>query len=275
MTAAARFYYVQEPHALMRQEPMPLSTVVSDAIHSQKVQILDERNGWLKIATEDDGYVGWVKKRSIVELKEDFFAQAKKVGRIHRLKAHLYVETDTEKGPLFSLGFGSRFEVVNRAHPRWAMVELVSGQLVYIQKGDFSEEEAPMRLDEMVRFSHRFIGLPYAWGGRSSLDGYDCSGFVQMLYAQMGVQLPRDSKDQFIWKGFQEVPIEKAGPGDLVFWGKAQDQIRHVGMFVGEGRFIHSTVKENDPSIHLSELASAEWNGTSETLPFRAARRLA
>lgn len=275
MSAAVKFYYVQDPHALMREKPRSISTVVSDALHSGRVEILAEKDGWLKIRTVEDGYAGWVRKRSIAESGCDFFAEAKRIGRVHRLRAHIYPVADTEQGPFCSLGFGSRFAVIDAAHARWAKVELVSGLVVYIQKGDFDEEAKPIRVEEMVRLSHKFLGLPYAWGGRSSLDGYDCSGFVQMLYAQIGVQLPRDSKDQFVWKGFQEVPIEKLAPGDLIFWGKAEDQIRHVGMFVGEGRFIHSTVRENDPSIHLSELEAADWSAKSETLPFRAARRLA
>lgn len=259
----------------MREKPLPQATVVSDALHSGRVEILAEKDGWFQIRTLEDGYAGWVRKRSIAELKFDFFADAKRIGRIHRLKAHIYSVADTEQGPYCSLGFGSRFSVIDATHARWVKVELVNGLVVHVQKGDFDEEAKPMRLEEMVRCSHKFLGLPYAWGGRSSLDGYDCSGFVQMLYAQMGVQLPRDSKDQFMWKGFHSVPIDKLEPGDLIFWGKAEDQIRHVGMYVGGGRFIHSTVRENDPSVHLSELEAADWSGKSETLPFRAARRLA
>ncbi|MCH9717001.1 MAG: C40 family peptidase, partial [Gammaproteobacteria bacterium] len=52
-----------------------------------------------------------------------------------------------------------------------------------------------MTKDEMIFLSQKFLGCPYTWGGRSSF-GFDCSGFVQMLYKEMGICLPRDSGPQ-------------------------------------------------------------------------------
>jgi Cell wall-associated hydrolases (invasion-associated proteins) len=69
-----------------------------------------------------------------------------------------------------------------------------------------------------MELSKRFLELPYTWGGRSSF-GYDCSGFVQMLYRQMGIFIPRDAIDQMHWEKFTPIPIEEAQLGDLYFLG--------------------------------------------------------
>ena len=122
----------------------------------------------------------------------------------------------------------------------------------------------------MCSLSLNFLNLPYTWGGRSSF-GYDCSGFVQMLYRQMGLYIPRDTKDQISWEKFKSIPIEDLSTGDLIFFGIDKDKIRHVGLYLGDQKFIHSTVAENAPYIHISSLRDADWNGPGR-FAYRAAR---
>ena len=94
-----------------------------------------------------------------------------------------------------------------------------------------------------------------------------------MLYRQMGIYLPRDSKDQIHWEGFTAIPIDQLLPGDLIFFGLAQDKIRHVGLYLGNNKFIHATVAENAPYIRVSLLSDPEWNGSGRFV-YRAARTL-
>ena len=127
---------------------------------------------------------------------------------------------------------------------------------------------------EMCAFSQNFLGLPYTWGGRSSF-GYDCSGFVQMLYRQMGIFLPRDSKDQCHWSGFREILEGEIDSGDLIFFGSGINKITHVGMYLEKGKFIHATVAENMPYIRTSSIESVEWrNDGKGRFPFQTIRRL-
>ena len=96
--------------------------------------------------------------------------------------------------------------------------------------------------DGVVGVALRYIGVPYVWGGTTP-SGFDCSGFVQYCYQQVGVNLPRTSREQFKVGTF--IAAENLGglkPGDLVFFGYGADpgRIHHVGMYVGDGNFIHA-----------------------------------
>jgi cell wall-associated NlpC family hydrolase len=84
-----------------------------------------------------------------------------------------------------------------------------------------------------VRFARRLLGVPYRYGGDSP-SGFDCSGFVRYVYAHLGVDLPHSSYADF---GLgRRVARGSLRPGDLVFF----DDVGHVGMYVGGGRFIHA-----------------------------------
>jgi cell wall-associated NlpC family hydrolase len=92
--------------------------------------------------------------------------------------------------------------------------------------------------NEIAETAERFVGLPYLWGG-SSEQGFDCSGLTMAVYQLNGFNLPRTSRDQFL--SGTEVPRESLAKGDLVFFTMSGDQkISHVGIYVGDGRFIHS-----------------------------------
>jgi len=84
------------------------------------------------------------------------------------------------------------------------------------------------------------MGTPYAWGG-SDTNGFDCSGLIQYAYARFDIALPRTSREQA--RAGTEVPRDPARlrPGDiLVFSDRPGGSVTHVGLFVGDGRFIHS-----------------------------------
>lgn len=89
-----------------------------------------------------------------------------------------------------------------------------------------------------ARTAERFVGIPYRWGGENVVDGMDCSGFVRAVYNLCGLSIPRTSRDQF--KAGDSVAKEDLRDGDLVFFGSSEDTINHVGIYVGNGRFVHA-----------------------------------
>lgn len=90
--------------------------------------------------------------------------------------------------------------------------------------------------DRVVALARGLLGTPYRWGGQAP-GGFDCSGLVYYAYGENGVSLPRTSRDQF--RAVQRIPLDAARPGDLVFFGRG-GRISHVGIYLGENRFIHS-----------------------------------
>lgn len=92
---------------------------------------------------------------------------------------------------------------------------------------------------ELVKTAKRFIGIPYRWGGTTVKNGFDCSGLTMVCYRLNGLNLPRVSRSQF--KTGKWVSKSKLRAGDLVFFAtRGGTRVTHVGMYVGDGNFIHA-----------------------------------
>lgn len=277
MVFIASLFYIISPCTDIREAPKEESEITSQAYFSESVKILEESDGWAKIETVIDGYKGWTKRNAICKGSDTFFTdQSSVVVKVNRCIAHLFNCQDTVYGPILTLPFESKLKVIDPKEKdstsRWIKVSLPDGREGYIQRGDITFNFKPVTNDEMCKMSERFLNLPYTWGGRSSF-GYDCTGFVQMLYRQRGIFLPRDSKDQMEYEGFREIEEKELKAGDLIFFGIAPDKICHAGMYLGNSSFIHATVAENQPWIRISSLSTSEWNGSGRFC-FRAFRTL-
>jgi hypothetical protein len=113
-----------------------------------------------------------------------------------------------------------------------------------------SRGEAFLR-DEIVSTAESFIGVPYSWGGTSPQQGFDCSGLTMAVYKLNGMKLPRSSKDQFaVGTSISQSQFSK---GDLVFFATSQGKkVTHVGIYIGDGQFIHAPGK--DKKIRIDSL---------------------
>ena len=95
------------------------------------------------------------------------------------------------------------------------------------------------RASELVVNAMGFLGVPYKRGGNTVETGFDCSGFVRSMYEQtVGLILPRRAEQQAA--ATQNIDKSELKPGDLVFFNTMRRAFSHVGIYVGEGRFIHS-----------------------------------
>lgn len=83
-----------------------------------------------------------------------------------------------------------------------------------------------------------FLGVKYTWGGTTPEGGFDCSGLVQYVFNKFGITTPRVSQDQF--RGGQAVNPNQARPGDLIFFRHAGGDVGHVGIYLGNGQFLHA-----------------------------------
>lgn len=256
-------YFAHLPLLDMRERPTHSSPIVSQALFGEELSVQKKEGEWSLIQTPD-GYSGWIAVEKFASRQTPYQPHL----HIQRLKAHIYSAPDTKFGPVLSLPFGAPLEQVREVDARWLEVELPDGQRAYVQRGDVEKKPFDLKADCL-----QFLGLPYTWGGRSSF-GFDCSGFVQMLYGQMGMVLPRDARLQFVDSRGKPVSLDELKLGDLLFWGVDETEIRHVGLFLGENQFIHTSSKENLPYLRISRLTDFEWSGQKGAgYLYRSARR--
>jgi cell wall-associated NlpC family hydrolase len=101
-----------------------------------------------------------------------------------------------------------------------------------------------------------FIGSPYAWGGASPVTGFDCSGFVQWVLGQFGIQPGRVVGAQY--RGGIAVPVDKLEPGDVVFFANTYAAgLSHVGIYVGDGQFVDAGTERT--GVRRASLSEPYW----------------
>jgi hypothetical protein len=218
-----------------------------------------------------DGYVGWVNSQGLTSLS--FRETTSRKLKIKYCAVPVY-ETPhvNRRRPLWILPFEVKLSILaepEEEEGRWIQVALVEGRTGWVQRGHVELNAQALSLTQMLELSHQFMGLPYIWGGTSSF-GYDCSGFIQMLGRQMGIYLPRDARQQFWDAACEPIPEEDLAAGDLLFFGNHEREIRHVGLYLGEQRLIHASVKPV-PVIQYSQL---DEPSLTQRFAYRAARRL-
>jgi cell wall-associated NlpC family hydrolase len=110
----------------------------------------------------------------------------------------------------------------------------------------------------MVLGAMAFLGVPYRRGGSAADEGFDCSGFTRHVFENsIGLILPRRVDDQASAQGLFKVGREELKPGDLVFFNTLRRTFSHVGIYLGDGKFIHSP--RAGKAVRIEDMRSAYW----------------
>ncbi|QXW19848.1 C40 family peptidase [Comamonas aquatica] len=108
----------------------------------------------------------------------------------------------------------------------------------------------------LINTAMGMIGIPYRFGGTSADTGFDCSGFVRAIYQDtVGHLLPRRADEQA--KATQKIDKKELKPGDLVFFNTMRRAFSHVGIYVGNGQFIHSPSKGK--TVRVEDMNTSYW----------------
>ena len=123
------------------------------------------------------------------------------------------------------------------------------------------------KTSDLVVTAMGLIGVPYRLGGNSVETGFDCSGFVRAIYSQtVGKMLPRRADEQA--HATEKIDRQELKPGDLVFFNTMRRTFSHVGIYVGEGKFIHAP--RTGASVRVESMQTSYW-----ARRFDGARRVA
>jgi cell wall-associated NlpC family hydrolase len=122
------------------------------------------------------------------------------------------------------------------------------------------------KASEIVIQAMGLLGVPYIRGGTSEEKGFDCSGFVRHMYDKsVGLVLPRRAEEQA--KVTEEIKRSELKPGDLVFFNTLKRTFSHVGIYVGDGKFIHAP--RPGKAVRVDDMREAYWQNR-----FNGARRV-
>jgi cell wall-associated NlpC family hydrolase len=115
------------------------------------------------------------------------------------------------------------------------------------------------KASDMVLSAMNFLGVPYRRGGNSAEHGFDCSGFTRHVFEMsLGLVLPRRVDDQASAPGLVKVGREELKPGDLVFFNTLKRTFSHVGIYIGDGKFIHSP--RTGAKVRVEDMRYAYWS---------------
>ena len=137
--------------------------------------------------------------------------------------------------------------------PKVEFSESASSQSSSKRTAALSRREA----DELIGNAMGLLGVSYRFGGSSVSSGFDCSGFMQHIFRKtMQINLPRTSAEQA--KMGVAVSRSELQPGDMVFFSTSRGRISHVGLYIGNNRFIHAP--RTGKSIEITSLGNKYWN---------------
>lgn len=211
------------PAAPVRKKAFHQSEMTNQLLFGETVEVLKEKKKWVKIKGMFDGYTGWTLISQLEEISEEMaitnheYVAADLINRIETGKHTMYIPVGSSL-PFFGNNSG------NIGHQ-------YSGAV--IKRNDIYPNE-----DLLKRLTFRWLNAPYQWGGRTVM-GVDCSGFVQVNFKMMGIDLKRDAWQQ-AEQGGEVASLQDTKPGDLAFFDD-KEEIVHVGILLSKHEIIHAS----------------------------------
>jgi cell wall-associated NlpC family hydrolase len=219
--------FLKSPVANINSKPSINSEVISQILYGEKFKVLSKTKNWIKIKTNFDNYIGYIKKE---RFNQDF----KPTNKICKPKSKIFKKVNkiflpTNKYLYFASGIS--IKDLNKDYAEFEKNK-------WIKKNDIRKINHYEK--NYIKIFKLFLNSKYLWGGKTS-KGIDCSALIQIYFYYNRIFFPRDTTDQI--KFCKKKSNIKLNKGDIIFWKG------HVGVCLNRSKFIHAYGPKKKVSI--------------------------
>ena len=267
---ATPYGVVSQSVANMRVGQSRAKGMATQTLMGQELKLLqvDEDGFWHQVRSAQ-GYIAWIPKPSFEYLTQ---AQADSLRALPKVMVTAHTtfayEPDNKKRVVTDLVYGNVLTLIKKGR-KYTEVMIPGGRSALVKSSEVQslddwQQQAKFDEAHLIDFAYNFNGQPYLWGG-NSMKGVDCSGFSGAVYYSMGMFLPRDASQQ-VKQGddvpytvkavevngtsYQTMETDELKVGDLLFFGnKDKGSVTHVGIWIGNDEFIHSSGRVHVTSV--------------------------
>ena len=228
----------------VRQEPSEGAEQLTQLLFGEVCEVLDRLPRWTKVRSTLDGQEGWVDFKMLTPSSSLSSITYRLPTTI--VAVPMAVATAMETGEELMLTLGTRlpnyshgtFEVLGQQY----LIDPTCVSTAQRSTGAADLQQSDLQRSDLATIAQSLLNAPYLWGGKNAM-GMDCSGFTQVVYAAMGVNLLRNAREQMT-QGELVPCLSDAQPGDLAFFDHADrdpkaTNISHVGLLLSPTEIIH------------------------------------
>lgn len=269
--------------ANLRSLPKHSAELATQALLGMPLKVLKQDGDFYLVQAPDD-YIAWVDHGGIIRISEEELNLFMRTPKI--IYTHTYgfaKEAPYENAAnIADLTLGNILVYEDKLD-NYFKVKYPDGRIAYVSRNqasllkDYLANTSPSD-QSLITTAKNLLGIPYLWGGTSA-KGMDCSGFTKTVYYMQGFILPRDASQQ-VHSGIlidDQRQFDQLSVGDLLFFGKPEtdstrERVTHVGMWLGNQEFIHSSGKVRISSVdpdasHFDEMNVNRYLKTKRILP--------
>jgi hypothetical protein len=230
------------------------------------VKVIEVTEGWIRVQTPD-GYNGWIDESGIKRLSAEEIEVWKSSNRylFNSITGYVYSAPNPKSQIISDLVLDDIF-VVEETKSSYLKIHTPDGRRGYVRKkecirwSDWIDKKPNNK--EFLSIPMKMVGSPYLWGG-TSIKAVDCSGLVKIASLSQAIIIERDASQQE--QCGDSVDFRNRNnlqPGDLLFFGPSPENIIHVGIYIGNGEYVHSSgyvrINSIDPTAQHYNLTAAK-----------------